>query len=170
MSSDLPDTVDVWRMVQARRSFAGQLPLTRFKRLAGSLADFVGTVRFDLDFDRDAFGSAYLRLRVDTALPLLCQRTLDVYSQAIVLDQRLGLIRKESDEAALLPDYEPLLVSPDGQLDLVDVIEDELILALPLVPTSPGAPLDHIESVDDEDMQDEPRENPFAMLAGLKKH
>lgn len=169
MSSDLPETVDVWRMVQARRSFAGQLPLTRFKRLSGSLAETTGTVTFDLDFDRDGFGSAYLRLRVDTALPLLCQRTLDVYSQPISLDQRLGLLQKESDEAGLLPEYEPLLVSPDGQLDLVDVIEDELILALPLVPTSPGAPLDHIESVD-EHTQDEPRENPFAMLASLKKH
>lgn len=156
-------------MVQARRSFAGQLPLARFKRLGGSLADFAGTVNFDLDFDRDAFGSAYLRLRVDTALPLLCQRTLDVYSQPVTLDQRLGLIRKESDEAALLPDYEPLLVSADGQLDLVDVIEDELILALPLVPTSPGAPLDHFEPAQ-EDTQDEPRENPFAVLSSLKKH
>lgn len=169
MSSNLPDTVDVWRMVQARRSFTGQLPLSRFKRLGASLAERDGTVSFDLDFDRDAFGSAYLRLRVDTALSLQCQRTLDVYSQPISLDQHLGLIRTESDEAGLLPEYEPLLVSADGQLDLVDVIEDELILALPLVPTSPGAPLEHIESVE-EDTQDEPRENPFAMLASLKKH
>ena len=49
-----------------------------------------------------------------------------------------------------------------------DVIEDELILALPLVPTRPGAPLEHIEMADDE-MQPA-HNNPFAALASLKKH
>ncbi|MFZ2237646.1 MAG: DUF177 domain-containing protein, partial [Dokdonella sp.] len=83
-------------------------------------------------------------------------------------DQQLGLIRDESEESALLPEYEALLVGADGHLDLVDVIEDELILALPLVPTRPGGPLEHIELADDE-MQS-PQANPFAALASLKKH
>lgn len=168
MSYDLPASVDVARMVQSRRSFAGHLPLARFKRLAGSLAGSEGEVLYQLDFDRDAFGISLLHLKVTTQLPLLCQRTLEVYLESVALDQQLGLIRDESEEAALLPEYEALLVAADGQLDLADVIEDELILALPLVPTRPGAPLDHIEMADDE--TSEPRENPFAALASLKKH
>lgn len=168
MSTDLPANVDVARMVQSRRSFAGQLPLARFKRLAGSLAGSEGEVVYQLDFDRDAYGNSLLYLKATTQLPLLCQRTLEVYREPVVLEQQLGLIRDESEEAALLPEYEALLVGADGQLDLADVIEDELILALPLVPTRPGAPLDHIELADDE--ASEPRGNPFAALASLKKH
>lgn len=168
MTNDLPASVDVARMVQSRRSFAGKLPLARFKRLAGSLAGSEGEVAFQLDFDRDAYGTSLLHLKAATQLPMLCQRTLEGYLEPVVLDQQLGLIRDEAEEAALLPEYEALLVGEDGQLDLVDVIEDELILALPLVPTRPGAPLDHIEMADDE--IEEPRENPFAALASLKKH
>ncbi len=155
-------------MVQSRRSFAGSLPLARFKRLAGSLAGSEGEVAYQLDFDRDSFGTSLLQLKATTQLPLLCQRSLEIYLEPVALDQQLGLIRDESEEAALLPEYEALLVGADGQLDLVDVIEDELILALPLVPTRPGAPLEHIEMADDE--VSEPRENPFAALASLKKH
>lgn len=155
-------------MVQARRSFSGSLPLARFKRLAGSLAGSEGEVVYQLDFDRDSFGTSLLQLKATTQLPLLCQRSLEVYLEPVALDQQLGLIRDESEEAALLPDYEALLVGADGHLDLVDVIEDELILALPLVPTRPGAPLEHIEMADDE-MQTQ-QVNPFAALASLKKH
>lgn len=155
-------------MVQSRRSFTGSLPLARFNRLAGSLAGSEGEVAYQLDFDRDSFGTSLLQLKATAQLPLMCQRTLEVYLQPVALDQQLGLIRDESEESALLPEYEALLVGADGHLDLVDVIEDELILALPLVPTRPGAPLEHIEMADNE-MQP-PRPNPFAALASLKKH
>lgn len=156
-------------MVQARQSYAGSLPLTHFRRLGSSLAETGGQARYQLDFDRDAMGQPFLRVRVEAALPLQCQRSLDVYEEPVAIDQKLGLIRSERDEAALLPDFEPLLVAGDGQLDLADVIEDELILALPLIPTRPGEPLEHVESVDDGETE-EPRNNPFAALAGLKKH
>ena len=75
------------------------------------------------------------------SLPLVCQRTLEVYRQPVHVEQRLGLIGHESDEAALPPGYEALLIV-DGQLHPAEVIEDELILALPVVPLKPGAPLD----------------------------
>lgn len=155
-------------MVQSRRSFAGSLPLARFKRLAESLAGGEGEVAYQLDFDRDSFGTSMLHLKATGQLPLVCQRSLEIYLEPVALDQQLGLIRDESEEAALLPEYEALLVGADGHLDLVDVIEDELILALPLVPTRPGAPLEHIEMADDE--MEPPQANPFAALASLKKH
>ncbi|MFZ2236243.1 MAG: DNA-binding protein, partial [Dokdonella sp.] len=106
MSSDLPPNVDVARMVQSRRSFVGSLPLTRFKRLAESLAASEGEVAYQLDFDRDSFGTSMLQLKATAQLPLLCQRTLEVYLEPVALDQQLGLIRDESEEAALLPEYE----------------------------------------------------------------
>ena len=155
-------------MVQSRRSFSGSLPLSRFKRLAGSLAGSVGEVDYQLDFDRDSFGTSLLQLKATAKLPLMCQRTLEVFLEPVALDERLGLIRDESEESALLPEYEALLIGADGYLDLVDVIEDELILALPLVPIRPGAPLEHIEMADDEMEPSTP--NPFAALASLKKH
>jgi len=167
MSAALPDRVDVARQVQAQRAFEGSLPLASMQRLRGSLANTEGEARYALEFGRDTLGIAYLALRVEAALPLVCQRTLETFAYRVALDQRLGLIASESEEAALPEGYEPLLI-PDGQLDLADVIEDELILALPVVPLKPGAPLEWKEGPADE--AGEQRPNPFAVLGSLKKH
>jgi len=155
-------------MVQARRSFQGTLPLASLSRLRGSLAAAEGVADYDLEFGRDEFGIAYLALRVEAELPLTCQRTLEVYRQPVRLDQRLGLIENENDEAALPPGYEPLLIV-DGQLSLADVIEDELILALPVVPMKPGAPLEWRDAPDSDPVEEEPV-SPFAVLGKLKDH
>ena len=164
MSVALPERVDASRMVQARRSFQGKLPLASFGRLRASLAAVEGEAEYDLDFGRDELGVAYLAVRVDAELPLTCQRTLEAYRQPVHVDQRLGLIGEESEEAALPPGYEPLLI-PDGELSLADVIEDELILALPVVPLKPGAPLEW----HDEGAVEESEPNPFAALGTLRK-
>jgi uncharacterized protein len=164
MSVALPERVDASRMVQARRTFEGKLPLASFRRLRESLAAVEGEANYELEFGLDELGVAYLAVRVDAELPLTCQRTLEVYREAVHIDQRLGLIGEESEEAALPPGYEPLLI-PDGTFNPAEVIEDELILALPVVPLKPGAPLEWHDEGDVE--ESEP--NPFADLAKLKK-
>ena len=166
MSVALPERVDASRMVQARRSFQGKLPLASFRRLRESLAAAEGEANFDLEFGKDELGVAYLAVRVDADLPLTCQRTLEVYPQPVHVDQRLGLIGDESEEAALPPGYEALLIV-DGQVHPAEVIEDELILALPVVPLKPGAPLDWNDGSEPDPVDEEPT-NPFAVLAKLK--
>lgn len=157
-------------MVNARRSFQGVLPLASMRRLATSLAAVDGEVAFDLEFDKDATGIPYLHVKATTALPLTCQRTLEAFALPVQVDTRLGLLTREEDEAALPAGYEPLLLT-EGGLKLADVIEDELILAVPVVPVKPGTefgertfPADAKETVE----QDE-RPNPFAALEKLYK-
>ena len=106
-------------------------------RLAADLAAKDGTAEFDLEFGKDDLGIAFLHVRASAALPLTCQRTLDVFALPVQVDTRLGLITREEDEAGLPPGYEPLLMN-DSSLRLADVIEDELILAIPVVPVKPG--------------------------------
>lgn len=168
MSAALPDRVDVARQVQARRVFEGTLPLASMQRLRGSLADDDGEARYSIEFGKDDLGVAYLALRVEAGLPLVCQRTLDTFVHRVAIDQRLGLIAREDEEASLPEGYEPLLV-PDGQLALADVVEDELILALPVVPLKPGVPLEWKDAAAG-DAAGEERPSPFAVLGALKKH
>ncbi len=167
MSKVLPESVDAWRMVQARRSFQGSLPLASMPRLRGSLAAVDGTVDFDLEFGKDELGVAHLRVRADAMLPLTCQRTLEVFRLPVHVDSRLGLIAQEADEAALPGGYEPLLTT-DGAVHLADVVEDELILALPVVPVRPGA--EHQEPAFAGAVQDGAKgsQNPFTVLRNLK--
>jgi uncharacterized protein len=156
-------------MVSARRSFAGTLPVAAMSRLCGMLAGNEGAAQYSLDFGRDEFGTAYLQVHVEAPLTLTCQRTLEPFVLPLTVDSRLGLIRSEREEAALPPGSEPLLVEEDGKLSPADVIEDELLLALPLVPVNPDSSLPP-EVTDGGSTEPVPErtDNPFAVLRELK--
>jgi uncharacterized protein len=160
-------------MVSARREFAGRLPLSAMTRLREGLADAEGDVAFSVAFDRDALQVSFVELRIDAELPLVCQRTLQRFLFPVSLVQRLGLLRSGDDEgeaaeAALPEGYEALLVADDGMVRPAELVEDELILAVPVVPMAPGS-----ESVERDwpvSADEEKRVNPFAALADLKKN
>ena len=154
-NSRVPEHVDAWRMVAARREFEGRIPLAAMSRLRGSLLEPDGDVRYTLAFDTDALQVPFAELRIEAELPLECQSSLRRFLLPVQLVQRLGLIRDEADEAALPPDYEALLV------------EDELILALPVVPVSPDA--EAVERDFAPTVEEIAQANPFAALSGWKK-
>ncbi len=159
-------------MVATRRSFDGRLPLAAMARLRDLLSDDQGEVRFSLDFGQDAFQVPFVELRIDAELPLICQRSLQRFLLPVAMVQRLGLIREssdtvEADEAGLPLGYEALEIADDGEVRPADLVEDELILAVPLIPVKPGS-----ESVERDwpaQLEELERVNPFAALAGLKK-
>jgi uncharacterized protein len=166
MSAPVPPVLDAWRMVTARRSFEGVLPLSGFTRLAKSLTDTEGNCRFELEFGRDALNLPFVEVRAQADLPLLCQRSLERYLQPVTVLQRLGLITEQAQERALTEEMEPLLLDEHGQLRVIDLIEDELILALPVVPINPDAPEIEAEWAEEDVVDDTP--NPFAALVALK--
>ena len=171
MSASLPASVDAERMVAGRRSFEGVLPVAELPRLAEALADDRGEVTYRLDFEQGELGGPELHVVLHAGLTLQCQRTLDAFVFPAEVDTRLGLLVDDEDVAALPGDHEPLLLE-GGALSLRRVIEDELLLALPLVPMKPGseilqgewsAPADHSQEAE----RDEPTTRPFADLRKL---
>lgn len=172
MSNALPESIDAWRMVSARRIFTGRLALEAMPRLKAYLAEAAGECEYEAEFGRDDLGLAFLDIDVKAKLPLICQRTLERFDLPVVVHQRLGLIRDEREDAALPEGYEPVLLPSDGALRLADAIEDELILAVPVVPMSDAGLLsDDVvwQDVDAEASDEDEKVNPFAALAGLKK-
>ena len=153
--SRVPEAVDAWRMVAARREFEGRIPLATMVRLRDSLLQPEGDARYVLAFGIDALKVPFAELRIEAELPLECQSSLQRFLLPVQLVQRLGLIRDEADEAALPPEYEALLV------------EDELILALPVVPVSPDA--EAVERDFAPTAEETAQASPFAALAGLKR-
>ena len=167
MSAEIPEIVDAWRWVAARRRIEGRVPLASLPRLRDGLFEPEGDVRFTIEFDRDALQLPSVVLEAEAELPLQCQRSLQRFLLPVRVEQRLGLIRDEADEAALPEGYEPLLVPADGHLRPLDLVEDELILALPVVPVGPG--MDPLKGDWSQD-EDAPRpDHPFAALSALKK-
>lgn len=173
MSAALPEVLDAWRAVAAKRRYEGVLPLSTLPRLASGLADTDGEVRYTLEFYRDAAGTACIEVEASAQLPLTCQRSLRRFLWPVSVAQRLGLVTREQDEAALPAGFEPLLL-PGSELRPADVIEDELILALPVVALDPAGEggsevVWSSESPAEAAAAVEQRPNPFAALAKLKQ-
>jgi uncharacterized protein len=152
--------LDPFRLAQARRDLHGSTPVAAFSRLHGLLADSSGTINWTLQFLIDALDEPVCDVSIRGTLKLNCQRSLDPFEFPVALDTRLALVRPDADESALR--YDPLVVEAAG-VRALDVVEDELILAIPLVPVAPDsspielAPSDETAST-----------HPFSVLAQLK--
>jgi uncharacterized protein len=162
----LPERIDVWRAAAQRKIFAGRLRGGQLPRLAGLLAAEDDELAFSLEFGSESLAGPFVEVLIEGALTLTCQRTLRPYRHPVALRVRLGLIREEREEAALLPGYEPLLVPADGAIVPRDILEDELMLAMPLIPRDPAAGGEERVVFGEEDAP--APENPFAVLKRLR--
>lgn len=138
-------------------------------RLRGALERVEGDCRYELRFDSGELGVPYLEIRAQAELPLLCQRSLQCFGLPVRIEQRLGLVSREEQEAGLPEGYEMLMPEADGTIHPLDLIEDELILAIPVAPVDPRSePVERSWPARDDADDGEARSNPFAALAGLK--
>jgi uncharacterized protein len=152
----------------------GGYALSELDRLHDLLLEDSGRVAVSIEFGIDAEGIRYMKGRLQTALTLECQRCLQAMTAPIDTTFVLGLVRSNEAAEQLPSHYEPLLVESDS-LFLRDVIEDELLLALPLVAMHEPPCIDVNQNSDEPGTRDEmntgesEKANPFAALAALKK-
>ena len=168
MSQHLPDHLDPWRFADLAKRASGSYLLGDLTRLRDCLADPEGEVRFDLAFSRDGQHRACLHGSVEAQLILQCQRCLGTMPFNVESKVSLAFVEGLDEAEALPDDLDPQLVD-DGRVVLRDLIEDELLLALPQVAMHPRAECTpgKIERPDDKPVSE--RENPFAVLAQLKR-
>ncbi|MDT8439232.1 MAG: YceD family protein [Wenzhouxiangellaceae bacterium] len=167
MSRDFPDWVDVERAARARRRFRGRARLAWLERVLDQL-DAPGAeeeIGFELNAFVDDRGQPMIDVHVSGDVPMRCQRTLVRYRQPIDGRSRIAVVATEQAIDGLPGEIEPKLV-PGGRLRLLELVEDELLLALPLVPRDPASR--PVTVTAGEWAADAPDEHPFAALAGLK--
>ena len=171
MSEAFPELLDPRRAVDQEARFAGDLPLSGFPRLAPMLAARDGMATYRLAFGKDHRGQGIVRGHVSAELTVRCQRCNGMLSLTVESPLSLALV-EGLDEAATVPEeYDPLLL--EGRLlHPADLIEDELILAVPAGPRheagsceAPAADADHGHG----DGATEERRNPCAELAALQR-
>ena len=134
MSSEkLPRQVDFEKMAQNRAHLAGSLELSDFQRLLPNLANDQGQVTIDLSFSKDLEGFAQCVGEFSLQCNLQCQRCLQPYLHK--LHAQIGLTAVKDDEQALglISGMEPIVIG-DEELTLVEIIEDEILLLMPLIP------------------------------------
>ncbi len=168
MSDHLDELIEPLFLAEKGRTLTGRLPLSRLDRLCQSLQDGKGVVDISLDFDRDEVGQPRVMGRLTAILQLQCQRCMQTMGLPVSVDVHLGIVRTQRQAESLPDNYDPLLVS-DEPMTAADIVEDELILALPLVALHEMADCPAAGAPAGQDEVVAQRENPFAVLAELKK-
>ncbi len=120
-------------------------------------------VRFE--FSRNEYDVPMIAGRLQTSLELQCQRCLQALDMPLELDFRLMI--DASDELVRDSSLDTLY-SDDGFIDLYEVVEDELILAIPLVPLHEDVSCNEYWLAADSEAEPAEKENPFAVLRQLK--
>lgn len=119
--------------VARQQTVLGSVPLSKLSRLRDAAAEGNGVVNVSLQFGRDAERRVHVSGQLDAQLPLTCQRCLQSYDWHQTVDVDWVLVSSEAEESRLLKECEPVLIE-DDTLYLQDLLQDEVLLAVPLVP------------------------------------
>ncbi len=166
----IPEHINPYRYAEQGLALSGALMITDMPRLIVNVAsqeNHQDKVAVDLQFGIDEQGITFIKGHLTTQLTLQCQRCLEPFSYEIMSDFALGII-DTIEQADTLPEhYEPALAQ-EGMLALRELIEDEIMLNLPIIPRhapdSCKVQLPQMESGWEQGKED----NPFRVLESLK--
>jgi uncharacterized protein len=158
--------IDLERLSSKPTVFEGTVAPGDLERLPESLANGEGELRYRISARRDPQRRAVVSCIIEGFVFLTCQSSLDTFRHPVSIDDRLVLVE---DESRLPPmqeesDTEDYLVV-DEPLDVLELVEDAVMLAMPMMPRKPG--LEWKEAEAGEPAEEKP--SPFAKLASLKK-
>ena len=148
------------------------VPFAQFTRLRGLLHDDNGSVVATFGFSRR---KDYIVVsgRLGTTYTLQCQRCLN--SLSLPIDEPFELVFVDSEAAAqrLPTEFDPVVLDDTGQIHIVDMLEDELLLLLPAIARhdeSVGCPLAGGVQENHGEQERTRRHNPFEALKDLDLH
>jgi uncharacterized protein len=150
---------------RSKSSATGSIPVKELNRLADQLVRNDGNVEFDLLGELTNKGHESITLRVRTQLWLRCQRCLEAVLVPLDSKRRLVFAPDPHQLERHYEDEDTDLVDSLETIDVLELIEDEILLSLPVSPRHAEGECEQImpSSPNDEDHR------PFAVLSMLKR-
>ena len=166
MLTGLPEFVAPIQLAKQHQILKGNIPLEKMTRIHSSLNEVKGEVHFDWQFSMDDEQHPIVNGTLQTKLPMICQRCLQpmLYS----LDVEIALLITFAEEEDVPLGYEMLILTNHQPISLIQLVEDELVLALPIVPKHDTCPYNEY-ALDDTTPVEKEKYNPFHVLNQLKK-
>jgi len=167
----IPVSLDPIRASASQLSYEGVIPHEQLKRLNVLCAGDCSDVTVSLECGVDIQGIVYLKGKAVTELTLDCQRCMTLFTTEVTVDFNFSPCGNEAEIDELPDAYDPIECNEIGEVRLHQLIEDELIVAMPLIPMhanescrqgSQDIVVGEIEPAQEE------RPNPFAVLEKLK--
>jgi uncharacterized protein len=173
-----PRRFDVRAFAEAGASWSASDSLGAFERLAGELQDDGNvspnvhwSVRGETRPDPAGQPAVWLHVQAALALPLSCQRCLKPVAVPLEVNRWFRFVADEATAEAEDDDTEEDVLALEPRPDLLALIEDELLMEMPLVPMHEACP-EPLPAPDAREAAADPKEtrvNPFASLARLKR-
>ncbi|HEU4458672.1 MAG TPA: YceD family protein [Methylibium sp.] len=167
-----PRRLDVERLARQGASIEGRWPLAGLARLSESVVpdasapELGWSARGELVSRPGQPDEIWLALRAQGEMALVCQRCLQPLRQPLAVDRRIRFVRGEDQAARLDGELEDDVLALGRSLDLCELVEDELLLALPLVPRHDICPAGAVAAATPTD-EPASEPSPFAVLQTL---
>lgn len=167
----LPLTIDPLRTAQKQLDYVGYFPAERAVRLAESVVSVDSDIDAELSFKIDNQRLVVITGHASVEVTLACQRCNQNFKHNINAQFCFSPVKNDEQAEELPEGYEPVNVDNYGEIDLLSLIEDELMLSLPIVPVHE---FEHCEVSEADRVfgklpPEAEKPNPFAVLASLKQ-
>lgn len=171
-----PLRLDVHGFAADAATLEGNDPITAYPRLAAELSGSAPDVQVAWTAQGEARTGAsgaptpWLHLTADAAVPLLCQRCLTPVETALSVNRWFRFVADEATAEAEDDASEEDLLVAARDFDLKGLIEDELLMEIPLTPVHETCPVEVKLSAADPDFESPAggKPNPFAVLDALR--
>lgn len=171
MLTELPEQIDPLKLAKKGETLTGCYDIAHLLRVHDRLSVRQGQVAFTWHFRLNTAYRAVIQGQLHSTLSMICQRCLQPMHYTVHSETALMVLRPGESEELLPVGFEPLILE-QMPVSLLSLVEDELILALPIIAKHETCPANEYHLADDTEpvAETEPRPNPFAVLATLKKH
>jgi len=146
-------------------TLSGEVPVAALHRVSGLLSSSDGKVHYELSGLINEAGKPMLHIKLEGRIRMTCQRCLGEMEYPLATDAELELVADESDLKPVEEETESVdTVVADKEMDVVSLVEEEILLEIPMSPKHPEG-----ECSEAGQVPAQPKSNPFSALAALKK-
>lgn len=163
----IPEHIDPFRFAEQSLSIDGTIKIADMPRLRANVVENNDTVCVKLGFGVDEQDISFLKGHLETKLMLQCQRCMEPFVYEIISDFMIGIVNTLDEADALPEQYEPALAQ-EGNLALRELIEDEIILNLPIIPRHDPEDCPVKLPLTDAGWEQGEGRNPFHVLKSIK--
>jgi len=165
----LPITIDPFKSAQRKLVCDGYFELSEFERLRAATEECNGQMNVIIQFYVDEQGLNVVSGTGTTKVGLTCQRCNEIFEQKLSVDFSLSPVKKAEQADELPSYYDAIELDENGEVNLRELVESELLLAIPLIPKHE---LDDCQAPANSTWGKLPEEldkpNPFDVLKKLK--
>lgn len=165
----LPITIDPYRSAQRRLECEGYFEVSRMNRLLAATKSCDEQVSVSVKFGVDELGLVVMSGKGSATVSLTCQRCNESFDKKLEIDFVFSPVKNEEAAEELPSYYDAIEFDENGEVNLCELVESELILVIPLIPKHSlkdcSAPADSVWGELPEELE---KPNPFDVLKKLK--